>query len=57
MSAWADAKLPPRAAFTAQVIGTLFGAVLNYSKGVVRVPELHHSHPLSHDELDCHQST
>ena len=25
-----DTKLPPRAAFTAQVIGTLFGAVLNY---------------------------
>ena len=27
-----DVKLPPRATFTAQVIGTLLGAVLNYSK-------------------------
>ena len=25
-----DTKLPPRAAFTAQIVGTLFGAVLNY---------------------------
>jgi hypothetical protein len=25
-----DTKLLPRAAFTAQIIGTLFGAVLNY---------------------------
>ena len=25
-----DTKLPPRAAFTAQIIGTLFGAILNY---------------------------
>ena len=27
-----DTKLPPRAAFTAQIIGTLFGSVLNYSE-------------------------
>jgi hypothetical protein len=26
-----DTKLPPRAAFTAQIFGTLFGAVLNFS--------------------------
>ena len=26
-----DTKLPPRAAFTAQIIGTLFGSILNYS--------------------------
>ena len=25
-----DMKLPPRAAFTAQIIGTLFGGVLNF---------------------------
>jgi hypothetical protein len=25
-----DTKLPPRAAFTAQIIGTLLGAILNY---------------------------
>ena len=29
-----DAKLPPRAAFTAQIIGTLLGAILNYCKRV-----------------------
>lgn len=28
---FSDTKLPPRAAFTAQIIGTLFGAVLNFS--------------------------
>jgi hypothetical protein len=26
-----DTKLPPRAAFTAQIIGTLLGSILNYS--------------------------
>ena len=26
------AKLPPRAAFTAQIVGTLLGAVLNYGE-------------------------
>jgi hypothetical protein len=26
-----DTKLPPRAAFTAQIMGTLLGSVLNYS--------------------------
>lgn len=25
-----DTKLPPRAAFTAQIVGTLFGSVLNF---------------------------
>ena len=25
-----DMKLPPRAAFTAQILGTLFGGVLNF---------------------------
>jgi hypothetical protein len=25
-----DVKLPPRAAFTAQIIGTLFGSLLNF---------------------------
>ena len=25
-----DVKLPPRAAFTAQIIGTLFGSFLNF---------------------------
>ena len=34
----ADAKLPPRAAFTAQIIGTLLGAVLNYGKRI-KLPE------------------
>lgn len=34
ISPWTDAKLPPRAAFTAQIVGTLLGAVLNFSKGV-----------------------
>lgn len=29
-----DAKLPPRASFTAQIIGTLLGAVLNYCKSL-----------------------
>jgi hypothetical protein len=27
---FSDVKLPPRAAFTAQVIGTLFGSLLNF---------------------------
>jgi hypothetical protein len=27
-----DTKLPPRAAFTAQIIGTLFGSVLNFGR-------------------------
>jgi hypothetical protein len=27
-----DTKLPPRAAFTAQIIGTLFGGVLNFGR-------------------------
>ena len=26
-----DTKLPPRAAFTAQIIGTMLGSILNYS--------------------------
>ncbi|KAH0827797.1 OPT oligopeptide transporter protein-domain-containing protein [Lanmaoa asiatica] len=33
ISPLADSKLPPRAAFTAQIIGTLLGAVLNFGKG------------------------
>ena len=38
MHAWcltprrSDTKLPPRAAFTAQIIGTIFGSILNYSE-------------------------
>lgn len=50
----ADTKLPPRAAFTAQIIGTLLGAVLNYgkeNKAVVRVAN--RSRSCSVDEL-CH---
>ena len=29
-----DTKLPPRAAFTAQITGTLFGSVLNFSRRI-----------------------
>ncbi|KAG6862465.1 hypothetical protein C0995_000011 [Termitomyces sp. Mi166 len=36
-------KLPPRAAFTAQIIGTLFGAVLNYSLCMANVSVLMNS--------------
>lgn len=31
-----DTKLAPRAAFTAQIIGTLFGCVLNFSESTER---------------------
>jgi hypothetical protein len=51
-----DAKLPPRASFTAQIIGTLLGAVLNYCKSlqsrfshmltiVSSINELYHRQP------------
>lgn len=33
-----DTKLPPRAAFTAQIIGTLFGSVLNFGVSCSTVP-------------------
>jgi hypothetical protein len=36
-SSFQDTKLPPRAAFTAQIVGTLFGAVLNFSASHVRL--------------------
>ena len=29
-----DTKLPPRAAFTSQIIGTLLGSILNYSSSL-----------------------
>ena len=31
-----DVKLPPRAAFTAQMIGTLFGSLLNFGKSSLK---------------------
>lgn len=36
-----DTKLPPRAAFTAQIIGTLFGSVLNFSRRFFRLCGTH----------------
>ena len=46
-----DTKLAPRAAFTAQIIGTLFGSVLNYSEYLFWLSETAALTRISHDEL------
>ena len=54
-----DTKLPPRAAFTAQIIGTLFGSILNYSEYLFFLDyvELAALTCISYDELYHRQST
>lgn len=53
-----DTKLPPRAAFTAQIIGTVFGSILNYSEYLFVHRRTAALTPcISHDELYHRQPT
>lgn len=42
LTLYQDTKLPPRAAFAAQIIGTLFGSILNFSEYLMGACERNH---------------